>query len=173
MEAFLDDKSLLEELRVNSTEDVVVQSHCHFKSREQKRDYQGTVEWTTQQQSALFSIVFWTGEQMLLRFPFEKVIHCFEIVAYSSCIAALFTGIPAGWLADRYGPKMLLLLSTLLHIVPTLLQPIFAVHFHHIFSVVLRGILGLGYVRAVSIGIIAHQQHFMLFRVLCYRALMR
>jgi MFS family permease len=52
----------------------------------------------------------------------------------------------SGWLADRYGPKNILLLSTILFIIPTIFQPLFAVHVGPVGNLLLRAMLGLGLV---------------------------
>jgi MFS family permease len=81
----------------------------------------------------MFSVVYWTGNT--------------NTIYYIPIPPGLLSGLFVGWFSDRYGPCRVLLLSTILHIIPTLLQPVAALYAPPYASVMLRGVLGVGFVR--------------------------
>jgi MFS family permease len=60
--------------------------------------------------------------------------------------ASLVTGIPGGFIVDRYGPKLLFILCMMLHVVGTMLLPAAALYFPTYATLILRFVLGLGMV---------------------------
>jgi len=60
--------------------------------------------------------------------------------------ATLVTGLPGGYLADRYGPKKLLILSMFLHIIGTIVFPYSALNAPYYVTLSLRFVFGLGLV---------------------------
>ncbi len=58
----------------------------------------------------------------------------------------LCTGIFSGWAADRYGPKLLLLIATVIHVIGSMISPIAAVHTGYIGLTIVRFIMGFGQV---------------------------
>jgi MFS family permease len=80
---------------------------------------QGTINWSTNDLSQLFAVIY-----------------------YSS----LITGIPAGILSDRYGPKVFLLSGLAITIFSTALLPVVAIHLPYWYSWALRFVFGLGFV---------------------------
>ncbi len=79
---------------------------------------QGTLDWDSHTQAWLFAATFW-GAMMIL--------------------------LPAGWLADRYGSKVLWLLSSFVHLFGTLLTPL-AADFGVSAAFAARFVVGLGQV---------------------------
>lgn len=82
-----------------------------------RSEYEGTFVWTSDQQAMLFAAIFWGG---------------------------LISGFPAGWLADRYGPKNLVLLSVLSNILGSVLSPVSADRGGYAALFVVRFIMGVG-----------------------------
>jgi hypothetical protein len=86
---------------------------------ELKSRLQGELIWTSRQISFIFSAIFWGG---------------------------LLTGIFSGWLADRYGPKNILLVACFVHVLGSFLTPIVAMHTGFYGMIITRFIMGLGQV---------------------------
>ncbi len=82
---------------------------------------QGQFVWSGVEQAFLFSAIFWGG---------------------------LLSGFPAGWLADRYGPKILCFAGVAVCMVSTLLTPVTSTQLGHVWLFVLRFIMGIGQVTA-------------------------
>ncbi len=59
----------------------------------------------------------------------------------------LISSVPAGWLADRYGPKNMILFSVLSNIVGSLLTPVAVTRGGHVALFVVRFIMGVGQVK--------------------------
>uniref|UniRef100_A0A914UR20 Major facilitator superfamily (MFS) profile domain-containing protein n=1 Tax=Plectus sambesii TaxID=2011161 RepID=A0A914UR20_9BILA len=84
---------------------------------EVQSEYNGELNWTSTQISLIFSAIFWGG---------------------------LVTGVFSGWLADRYGPKNILLAACVVHVIGSFLTPTIAVRVGFYGMVGIRFIMGLG-----------------------------
>ena len=89
---------------------------CGELERQMPLHYDGHLHWSPAQQSSLISAAFW---------------------------GAIIGSAMGGWLSDRYGPKILLIVCSLVHILVTLLMPVTANNTPYIYVSVLRFILGI------------------------------
>ncbi len=76
--------------------------------------------WTSENQALLFASMFWGG---------------------------LLSTIPAGWLADRYGPKNLCLGSVMVNVIGTMITPFVAEHAGYLGLFAVRFVMGFGQVK--------------------------
>uniref|UniRef100_A0A914X0S2 Major facilitator superfamily (MFS) profile domain-containing protein n=1 Tax=Plectus sambesii TaxID=2011161 RepID=A0A914X0S2_9BILA len=91
--------------------------HACLLAPDEDNEYNGELNWTPTQISLIFSAVSWGG---------------------------LLTGFFSGWVADRYGPKNILLAACVVHVIGSFLTPTIAVRVGFYGMVGIRFIMGLG-----------------------------